>query len=473
MKTNLITFLFVIVAMQGIAQDSWEPIPKPTGGQVFSIIAGDSVMLFIGTGNGVYRTENNGQTYDQLGPTNKTVYSLVCCHNVIYAGTNIGLYKSDNYGIDWIEILNTPSNVITIYMKNPNEIFAGGWGWIYKSTDGGVSWTQVLALDNLKLVTSIIEDSDGVLYAGITPFTVSGLSFYRSFNSGDTWESTGLQTSVYSLANTAEGNIIMGGGNAIYKSENMGESWTKLIENVNVKSIVVTPAGVIYAGSNFELGHYGGVLQSIDNGTSWDTVNTGLTDFYLEDMVLSPNGYLFLNGRFQLYKSTLPVPDSIYSVTINTLPSCGGNVTGGGNYLFGDTAFLTAAANADYVFENWTIGSEVLSTDSSLSIEVTSLLYITANFRKLVEVAQPPLNKHLCVYPNPFSTTITIEGSDASFVGWLIEIYSQSGQLVYTCKELDNECKNINLGFLNNGIYFISIKSKHNYLTTKIVKLTD
>ena len=61
-------------------------------------------------------------------------------------------------------------------------------------------------------------------------------------------------------------------------------------------------------------------------------------------------------------------------------PSDGGTVTGAGVYNLGSTAVLTAAADAGYVFANWTKDGTVVSTSQTLSFEVTEPASYTANF---------------------------------------------------------------------------------------------
>ena len=57
-----------------------------------------------------------------------------------------------------------------------------------------------------------------------------------------------------------------------------------------------------------------------------------------------------------------------------------GSVTGGGDYYEGSTATLTATANGGYVFVDWSDGN----TEETRTIEVTSALNLTANFKVAV-----------------------------------------------------------------------------------------
>lgn len=85
---------------------------------------------------------------------------------------------------------------------------------------------------------------------------------------------------------------------------------------------------------------------------------------------------------------TVPAPESQiimkearYTVTVVADPAEMGTVTEGGEYKVGEKVTLTATANADYRFVNWTIGSDVISTDASFEYTVPAEnVTITAHF---------------------------------------------------------------------------------------------
>ncbi|MBW7871669.1 MAG: T9SS type A sorting domain-containing protein, partial [Flavobacteriia bacterium] len=69
-----------------------------------------------------------------------------------------------------------------------------------------------------------------------------------------------------------------------------------------------------------------------------------------------------------------------YTITTSSNPTAGGNTSGGGTYNYGDTATVSATANAGYTFVNWTEGGTVVSTDEDYSFTVTSSRTLVANF---------------------------------------------------------------------------------------------
>ena len=66
------------------------------------------------------------------------------------------------------------------------------------------------------------------------------------------------------------------------------------------------------------------------------------------------------------------------SVTVN--PENGGTVTGAGTYMDGSTCLLEAISNENFVFANWTINGNVISTSPTYGFTVNSDRELVANF---------------------------------------------------------------------------------------------
>ncbi len=71
---------------------------------------------------------------------------------------------------------------------------------------------------------------------------------------------------------------------------------------------------------------------------------------------------------------------SLYTVSVEASPEDAGTITGMGDYLWGSEANLTAYANEGYIFNNWTLDGEIVSTEPSYTFTVTESVNLTANF---------------------------------------------------------------------------------------------
>ncbi|NCU03442.1 MAG: glycosyl hydrolase [Chitinophagaceae bacterium] len=142
-----------------------------------------SRMIWVGTGevnssrssyagNGVYKTADNGKTWEYLGlpeshhigklqlhPTDPNTAWVAALGHLYSPNKERGVYKTTDGGKTWKLTLAVDENTGAVEMEinpnNPNELYAAMWhrtrrGWtftesgptsgIYKSTDGGNSW---------------------------------------------------------------------------------------------------------------------------------------------------------------------------------------------------------------------------------------------------------------------------------------------------------------------------------------------
>lgn len=76
-----------------------------------------------------------------------------------------------------------------------------------------------------------------------------------------------------------------------------------------------------------------------------------------------------------------------FDVTATANPANGGEITGTGEYYYGDECTLTATPNQGYFFENWIKNDSVVSTTQTYSFTVTENVAFVANF-----IAQPTLD---------------------------------------------------------------------------------
>jgi len=93
-----------------------------------------------------------------------------------------------------------------------------------------------------------------------------------------------------------------------------------------------------------------------------------------------------------LVANFVPIVAVLYQVTLSTVPTDGGTVTGDGPYSEGDTVSLTATPAAGFVFVNWTDeNGNVESSDSSYTFTMPARdRALVANFVPIVPV--PTLN---------------------------------------------------------------------------------
>jgi len=200
-------------------------------------------------GAGIYKTEDEGKTWKQMGLIGTSTISRIIVHpsngnTVFVAATGTewtdnkdrGVYKSNDGGKSWEKIFykDEKTGVIDMAMdpKDPNTIYISTWNrvrqkWmdprtggdyigssIYKTTDGGKNWNEISnGLPDVKFRgrtgLAIAASNPNVLYAFIDNYeiikenkdpnnvdsygrpkggTIKGATVYKSVDKGLTWK---------------------------------------------------------------------------------------------------------------------------------------------------------------------------------------------------------------------------------------------------------------------------------------------
>jgi photosystem II stability/assembly factor-like uncharacterized protein len=177
----------------------------------------------VGYGDGVYRSQDGGASWENLGLKDSHHISKIIVHpdnsDIIWVavqgplwskGGERGLYKSTDNGKTWVKVLGDDEWVgvtdIVIDPRNPDWLYAATWqrhrnvaaymgggpgSGIHRSTDGGEAWEKLekgLPKSNMgKIGLAISPQNPDVLYAAIELDRRTG-AVYRSANRGGSWK---------------------------------------------------------------------------------------------------------------------------------------------------------------------------------------------------------------------------------------------------------------------------------------------
>jgi photosystem II stability/assembly factor-like uncharacterized protein len=174
-------------------------------------------------GDGVYRSRDGGQTWQNMGLENSEHIGMVLVDprdsNTVFvaaqgplwsAGGDRGLFRSTDGGENWEKVLggNEYTGVTEVHLdpRNPDVMYAathqrlrnvaalingGPDSGIHKSTDGGRTWRELgtgLPQENMgKIGLAVSPVNPDVVYATIE-LAQRRVAFYRSQNAGESWE---------------------------------------------------------------------------------------------------------------------------------------------------------------------------------------------------------------------------------------------------------------------------------------------
>lgn len=255
------------------------------------------------------------------GPEGKEILSIAIepsNPSVLYAGTDSGLFKSNDNGFSWSRLTNLDRllfqndqsndvgsdriNVVTVDPLNTSTIYVGSErDGVFKSTDGGAHWTAVNtglihdSFTNECTITALAIDprSPNTIYAVLFSSAV-----FKSTNGAAGWEllsgfwegltklviAPGNPNSIYIFA--LDCSIDPGAGcfQIVAKSDDDGVNWNTVQvcpcqEGFGGLSIDPHNAATVY------LGAYGGVLKTVDAGTSWHFFSEGMSSDFSVNFV--------------------------------------------------------------------------------------------------------------------------------------------------------------------------------------------
>ena len=293
--------------------NNWEPLfDHEATGSIGAIAVAPSApnVIYVGTGagiirpdlatgNGMYRSNDTGRTWTQLGleatqmiayvdvdATNPDRLFVAALGHPYGPNAERGIYRSTDGGRTFEKVLYkdeyTSGNEVRIDPSNPNTVYATLWqqqqtfyeaatfgpdstwpgaGGIYKSIDGGTTWTQLGGGGGLPAVLeaniAIAPSNPQVIYtmvASVNPAGGSGpVSFYKSSDGGAHWT---LRTRIPGAP--AQGDTTA----ATADARPLGR-----IGGGDLPPIVVDPKNenVIYSASIV-------MWRTEDGGTSWSAV---------------------------------------------------------------------------------------------------------------------------------------------------------------------------------------------------------
>ncbi len=246
--------------------------------------------LWSSTSAGIFKTINNGLTWDSIVYNGRTLHSgfIKKFGNYIFAGVEDGIIRSSDNGNTW-NLMN-PLGKGPFVVQNGN-LFATDINGILVSPDSGITWNNVnSALGSLGIFEMETKLND--LYLG----TNNGV--YLSTNQGVSWQqiNSGLPGNSYVNKIAIKDSTLFCISNySIYRSDNNGLYWN--IKNFGVELYQFFDLWVngfeIYAVGNY------GVFVSLNNGDSWSPFNDSLENFaYYSSAITIFNNKLFLGTGY-------------------------------------------------------------------------------------------------------------------------------------------------------------------------------
>lgn len=321
----LVLFQFSFAQQPAVSEKTFKGLtlrnvgPAFTSGRIsdIAIHPENENIWYVAVGSGgVWKTMNSGVTWEPLFD-DQSVYSTGCVTidptnpHTIWVGTgeNVGgrhvgfgdgIYKSEDDGKTWqnlglkssehiSEIIVHPDNADIVWAAVQGPLWtSGGERGLYKTTDGGSNWKKVLG---------------GSEWTGVTDIAI------------DPRDPNWMYAATWDRHRTVAAYMGGGPGSGLHRSTDGGETWEKLTSgipksNLGKIGIAISPQNPdkIYAAIELDLTK-GGVFMSVNRGKTWvkqsNAVAGATGPHYYQELYASPHK----EGRLYLVNNSMLTSD--------------------------------------------------------------------------------------------------------------------------------------------------------------------
>ncbi|MDX6612502.1 MAG: hypothetical protein QOD75_1688 [Blastocatellia bacterium] len=269
----------------------------------------NSNIVYAGSNYGVFKTINAGGNWMATG-TSQPALSAALTNalaidpsnsSIVYAGTSSGIFKTTNAGATYTAkntgLGSTFINALAIDPLTPNTIYAGTQLGIFKSTNGGDNWAEIkngISGTSPRVTRVVIDPTNSAII-----YIATNRGMFKSTNGGSLWtvinnglalsgtpQITGLAIDPINPATLYASGL--GTAGLVLKTVDGGLNWN--VNDAGLPSSVsnltvdpITPTRV-YAGTSLA-----GIYKSTNGGANWTAANTGYANLFALAVVIDRN----------------------------------------------------------------------------------------------------------------------------------------------------------------------------------------
>lgn len=372
----------------------------------------------------------------------------------------------------------------TGYICGTNQLFQGN-GIISRTTDGGGSWNSVGTLTNAPFLDIQFANPN----LGIAVGAEGQIS--RTTDGGNSWN---VQTYLnpnsgsYEVLNSVHfadaSTVYIAGGYfemIVLKSTDGGGNWTRLTLPSyfqRLKSVYFTDPNTGYIGGGDQFsGGVGRIYQTTDGGLNWDTLSTGVTNYFNDIYFTDSN-----NGVIGCVNDGLILKTSNAGQTWTQVANPAGT-SAIGEFSFYDTNNGYACTLGGKIVKTtdggstWTLNGDVSNIILSLySISVPSAAFgltagasaVYAQLGTVIGTTDPVFQGDFSIAPNPSQGEFTLYDHSSVLLSKTVSLFDLQGRKVFS-DIMEGWSMGIDLLTLAPGSYIVVLESKEGRMVKKLI----
>lgn len=389
--------------------------------------------ILCGTGDGLFISDNLGNTFTKAGLSGMNVYAIAFNSNEIFFGTDKGIFRSSDFRT-YMKIGPTYLNYITsIIITEDKKIICSNGYRLFISSDLQ-NFSEINTSEFFRI--NCLQNYEGMMLAGGRHFDDYGKLITST--DGINWQiNTTFPTPAEVLSFSARlDTLIVGTAGGIWYTTDLGATWQNCGEGIATGYVttITKDSQFIYAATE-----KGDVFRSSDNGTSWSSTPAPIPIYCVYCLQVSGN-VLFCGTSSGLFKTTNAgvswegikgIEDGIFSITPN------------GNEIFagGDREI--------YYSNNKFVSYSKISNPANISLLVDGNLLISGSLGFIRTSTDRG---------NTWTTTVPSAKPIMSVIKYGSNIYCASlGDGIFVSEDNGNTWKTLNNGLTNTRIFTLSV----------------
>ncbi|MFA6571469.1 MAG: YCF48-related protein [Bacteroidota bacterium] len=316
---------------------TWVPQNSGLTSKYINVIKIYDDIIYVGTQRGLFASVDLGYNFSNIGVYKTTINDVNILDDTILVGTGSweetgAIFKSTDNGNNWEIIYKelTNAGVRAVAVNEYTLLLGDSHGMIYRSSDGGNTWNKGTKPGSTHLdILSLIVDSN------ITYTSAYDGGIFYSKDYGMSWYQNVRGSPDVNTFAKYKNYILAGDKGGIWGTSDEGQSWKDFgLQGYFVRSLY-TNNEKIYASAG-----YSGLFATSDEGANWKNIGLKGVSHITDAIVIKNTIFVLVSNRLYISKdntdtwreisNNFPNRDTLgymFSITSNknTIYLCGWN----------------------------------------------------------------------------------------------------------------------------------------------------